>query len=273
MRSRCRGSIFILSLLICFVFQSSNSFGATWEYRNDNWYCTDTGWVLCDSGWYYVDNDNKMLSNAYIDGYYLSYTGRMVNESDAERSVNRFIQSILTEEKSKFEVDVTGKSFVKAASGKNIFGSLSTATEDGVTYGWYADTLYHKMRTDTEYIRTTLEPYIIRMLGKTEQDIISEAHDIVCTKLEYGLETNAAFALKTGQGACGTYAIVFKYLLNACGIDCDYVTGYTSEGSHAWNRVHTSDGTFLVDVCWDDISLSRDWYMKEVLPNHIEVNR
>lgn len=87
------------------------------------------------------------------------------------------------------------------------------------------------------------------------------------------METNAAFALKTGQGACGTYAIVFKYLLNACGIDCDYVTGYTSEGSHAWNRVHTSDGTFLVDVCWDDISLSRDWYMKEVLPNHIEVNR
>ena len=270
---RYRGSVFILSLLICFVLQHQETLASIWEYRNDNWYCTDTGWVLCDSGWYYVDSNNKMLTNTYIDGYYLSYTGRMINESNAERAVNRFIQAVQVEKIPKFEVEVTGKSFVQAAGGKNIFGPFSTLTEDGITYGWYADNRYDIIRADVNYMRIVFESRILQMIGKTEQEIISEAHDVICAMLEYGLETNAASALKSGKGACGSYAIAFKYLLNACGIDCDYVTGHTSEGPHAWNRVYTSEGTYLIDVCWDDMSRSRDWYMKEVLPNHTECIR
>lgn len=99
-----------------------------------------------------------MLTNTYVDGYYLSYTGRMINESVSERSVNRFIQAIQVEDIPKFEVDVSGKDFVKAAGGKNIFGPFTTRTEDGTTYGWYADNLYEKMRADVDYLRTALEP-------------------------------------------------------------------------------------------------------------------
>ncbi len=268
-----RGSIFILSLVVCFVLQCSNAQASTSQHRDNNWYGTDTGWVLHGDDWYYVGANNVMLTNTYIDGYYLSYTGRMINESASERSVNKFIQALQAYDTPKFEIEVDGRSFVDAAGGKNIYGPLTTLTENGLTYGWYDVNLYDKMRADLQYMCAVLEPTVVQMLNKSEQDIISQAHDTVCALLEYGSETNASDSLRSGQGACGSYAVIFKYLLNACGIDCDYVTGYTSEGLHAWNRVHTSDGTFLVDVCWDDISLSRDWYMKEVLPNHIEVNK
>lgn len=271
MKSGRKGQRFILSLIVCCILLCNTAFAGTWEYRDNKWYCTDTGWVLCNSGWFYVGKDNVMLTNTYVDGYYLSYTGRMINESVSERSVNRFIQAMQVEDIPKFEVDVSGKDFVKAAGGKNIFGPFTTRTEDGTTYGWYADNLYEKMRADADYLRTALEPIVINLIGKTEQDIISLAHDATCGLLEYGSETNAASSIKIGKGACGTYAIVFKYLLNACGIDCDYVAGYANGVPHAWNRVYTSGGAYLVDVCWDDSSRSRDWYMKVTLPGHIEI--
>lgn len=265
-----RGSIFLLSLVVCFVLQCSSTQASTLEYKDNNQYCTDTGWVLYGNDWYYVGTDNVVLTNTYVNGYYLSYTGRMINESASERSVNKFIQAIQAYDTPKFEIEVDVRSFVDAAGGKNIYGPLITLTENGLTYGWYDANLYDKMRADLQYMRAVLEPTVVQMLNKSKQDIISQAHDTVCALLEYGSETNASDSLRSGQGACGTYAAIFKYLLNACGIDCDYVRGYTSGGLHAWNRVHTSEGSFLVDVCWDDTSRSRDWYMRETLPDHIE---
>jgi transglutaminase/protease-like cytokinesis protein 3 len=60
------------------------------------------------------------------------------------------------------------------------------------------------------------------------------------------------FEKKTG--VCEAYSKTFQLLLNYCGVDNIYVTGYATE-PHAWNLAKMDDGSwYWFDLTWDDKS-------------------
>ena len=55
-----------------------------------------------------------------------------------------------------------------------------------------------------------------------------------------------------GAGVCESYAKAFQLLLNYCGIENAFVTGFAGE-AHAWNAVKLDDGKwYWCDLTWDD---------------------
>lgn len=58
--------------------------------------------------------------------------------------------------------------------------------------------------------------------------------------------------LTTRYAICDGYAKTFKALCEAAGLECEYVSGNTTEGLHAWNQVKIDGTWYNVDVTWDD---------------------
>ena len=98
---------------------------------------------------------------------------------------------------------------------------------------------------------------------KSVAEIIKYAHDFIIKNTNYAYDENgepsqvlsahniAGFFTKQNI-VCEGYAKTFQILMNACGIDCYYVSGVVSTGSHAWNYVYVNNGWYFIDVTWDD---------------------
>ena len=56
--------------------------------------------------------------------------------------------------------------------------------------------------------------------------------------------------LVNGTGICGSYALAYRAVLNAMGINCLYLS--SDQMNHAWNLVKLNGNWYHVDVCWDD---------------------
>lgn len=69
---------------------------------------------------------------------------------------------------------------------------------------------------------------------------------------------------------CAGYAKAFQLLMNRCGIECLYITGYISYDtsnerlSHAWNLICLDNEWYNVDVTWDD----PDEGIEEAIPQY-----
>ena len=56
--------------------------------------------------------------------------------------------------------------------------------------------------------------------------------------------------LVNGTGVCGSYALAYRAVLNAAGMECLYLS--SEQMNHAWNMVKIDDNWYHVDCCWDD---------------------
>ena len=56
--------------------------------------------------------------------------------------------------------------------------------------------------------------------------------------------------LVNGTGVCGSYALAYRAVLNAAGMECLYLS--SSLMNHAWNLVKIDGKWYHVDCCWDD---------------------
>lgn len=56
--------------------------------------------------------------------------------------------------------------------------------------------------------------------------------------------------LVNGTGICGSYALAYRAVMNACGLDCLYLS--SREMNHAWNLLKLDGKWYHVDCCWDD---------------------
>lgn len=56
--------------------------------------------------------------------------------------------------------------------------------------------------------------------------------------------------LVNGTGICGSYALAYRAILNAAGMECLYLS--SSQMNHAWNLVKIDGEWYHVDCCWDD---------------------
>lgn len=90
-------------------------------------------------------------------------------------------------------------------------------------------------------------------------------HDAIINQVKYSL--NAAGNPSEEQWAhsivgvfdpsikkvvCEGYAKAFQLLMNACDIECIFVTGTGNGGGHGWNKVKLGGDWYNVDVTWDD---------------------
>lgn len=84
-------------------------------------------------------------------------------------------------------------------------------------------------------------------------------HDTLIKEIDYSYDTSISIshsiagALTSKKSAvCEGYAKVMQLLMNSCGIENIYITGYAN-GRHAWNLVRMSDGQYYwLDATWDD---------------------
>ena len=92
----------------------------------------------------------------------------------------------------------------------------------------------------------------------TEYQAVKKIYDWFCkdSGMVYNDKQNTIEdVLYKNTGACSSFSVVFKYLLNEIGIECDLIGcanifeigGY----GHAWNRVKIDNKWYYLDITWD----------------------
>ena len=108
--------------------------------------------------------------------------------------------------------------------------------------------------------------------GMSDYEIAKALHDYLTTHNEYDMRLysgNLPALSRTSYGAlvnrtsvCSGYALAYQHLMEDAGIPCEYVTGMTTRGSHAWNIVQIGGEWYHVDVTWDDPIPNREGYVR-----------
>ena len=108
--------------------------------------------------------------------------------------------------------------------------------------------------------------------GMSNYEIAKALHDYLATHNEYDMRLysgNLPALSRTSYGAlvnrtsvCSGYALAYQHLMEDAGIPCEYVTGMTTRGSHAWNIVQIDGEWYHVDVTWDDPTPDREGYVR-----------
>lgn len=113
-------------------------------------------------------------------------------------------------------------------------------------------------------VYSVVSEFVTALNGESEEYLITLGfHDMIIKEANYAYEAdgvtpsddtsahNILGVLVDGLGVCESYAKAFQLLLNYCGIENIYVTGYAGE-AHAWNLVCLDDEWYWYDLTWDD---------------------
>lgn len=105
--------------------------------------------------------------------------------------------------------------------------------------------------------------------GMSDREKVTAIHDWVCNHTTYdyagyyaGNIPDSSYSVsgffETGRSVCSGYARTMQALLDASGIQNEYVSGNVKNGvsggaaGHAWNKVYVDGGWLYVDATWDD---------------------
>lgn len=108
--------------------------------------------------------------------------------------------------------------------------------------------------------------------GMSNYEIAKALHDYLATHNEYDMRLysgNLPALSRTSYGAlvnrtsvCAGYALAYERLMDQVGIPCEYVTGMTTNGYHAWNIIQIDGEWYHVDATWDDPTPDREGYVR-----------
>lgn len=117
---------------------------------------------------------------------------------------------------------------------------------------------YEKIRKIHDYLYSTVT-----------YDIIHQNND------NYHLDTTAYAALINRTARCQGYSVAAYRLLREAGIDCRIVKGTVDHDGtaqlHAWNLVKLNGAYYNLDVTWDKLLETDDYFLKSdhSMPDHI----
>ena len=113
-----------------------------------------------------------------------------------------------------------------------------------------------------EYSEDELVQYIVNSIITPDMDAFTRArviNDYLCRTMTYDdsyTHCSTYDALAYGTGVCQGYANAFWRLMNAAGVETDYVRGYgwsgREWGRHGWNRSLINGTYYYTDVTWND---------------------
>lgn len=86
---------------------------------------------------------------------------------------------------------------------------------------------------------------MIETQGRLDGEVRSERYT------EYSVLVN-------GTGVCGSYALAYRAVLNAAGVECLYLS--SAEMNHAWNLVKIDGNWYHCDLTWDDTGYGNDYH-------------
>ena len=108
--------------------------------------------------------------------------------------------------------------------------------------------------------------------GMSDYEIAKALHDYLALNNEYDMRYysgniptisyTAYGALVNRTSVCAGYALAYQHLMEDAGIPCEYVTGMTTNGYHAWNIIHIGGEWYHVDATWDDPTPDREGYVR-----------
>ncbi len=127
-------------------------------------------------------------------------------------------------------------------------------------------TTYQKRVND---LNSEISKLVSKTQGMNDFEKALYIHDYIVLNCEYDLElleileTEGTLSgelrsekyteysvLVNGTGVCGSYALAYRAILNAAGMECLYLS--SSQMNHAWNMVKIYGNWYHVDCCWDD---------------------
>lgn len=108
--------------------------------------------------------------------------------------------------------------------------------------------------------------------GMSDYEIAKALHDYLALNNEYDMRYysgsmpyvsyTAYGALVNRTSVCAGYALAYERLMDQVGIPCEYVTGMTTNGYHAWNIIQIDGEWYHVDMTWDDPTPDREGYVR-----------
>ena len=118
----------------------------------------------------------------------------------------------------------------------------------------------------------------INVQGLTDYEIVQTMDAFVCDLITYLDQDLAAYpgtlqgyapesytvysAFQNGSPVCEGYARTTMLLLNDFHIKTDFLIGDCyNGGGHAWNMVYLDDAWYHLDVCWNDGSQTKDYFL------------
>ena len=109
-----------------------------------------------------------------------------------------------------------------------------------------------------------VKTYVEKGYSDSKYNTALAFHDLIILAIDYAYEAdgvtpendvwahNVIGVFDVGAGVCESYAKTFQLLLNYCGIENVFVTGWANE-AHAWNLIQLDDGKwYWCDLTWDD---------------------
>lgn len=241
----------------------------TWEERSD--------------GWYYVKPDGTDLMNGFVDGYYLSWTGRMIENCSREANMMIYNTVYGGQDPHTYSVD----SWVSGASDYQDIWRMRSKDSNGiwkysgnvgneekvsakeccdVTFSWIDSVAQEAIKLpETERVKYLAN----KVADKVEYQWPSEEDDDTIP-LKNTDPFSAASTCYYGTGVCQGYATLFKHLCQHSGLECVMVVGTTTAG-HAWNKVAADGTSYFVDVTFYDTGDCDPKYMMsaELWPDHV----
>lgn len=127
--------------------------------------------------------------------------------------------------------------------------------------------VYQKRVND---LNAEIDALVAKVKGMDEFEKALYIHDYIVLNSEYDLELldymeknnfrlpgelrsekyTEYSILVNGTGVCGSYALAYRAVLNAAGMECLYLS--SAQMNHAWNMVKIDGYWYHVDCCWDD---------------------
>lgn len=270
-------NLFIATALLTTVM-SFNAFAGEWYQQGEDWYYTDTSehWVKSGEDWYYVDDAGKMMKN-YVtpDGYYCSFSGRIVhpymgedgsvdNDSSYGRGQNAVYAFYVFGDATAMN-NLPDEELKNAASTNMGFLSNRFSPHDKKLVD---ETVWGYNQVDTlKYVQSVLDPIAEEAAKLPEYERAGFLYDKVVDMLDYdypeyksseevkadgGRDLNGACThirdvgptILAKKGLCLEYSNVYKRLCNLAGLDCAVI----NNGTHSWNVVKINGKLYYFDT-------------------------
>lgn len=113
--------------------------------------------------------------------------------------------------------------------------------------------------------------------GMDQEKAVLRINNYITNNFTYSMnetynKTNIYNVLESKRGLCHDYANAFRFLTRMCGIESYYISGYTDEGLHAWNKTIINGTEKYTDPTWNQTECL--WLLKspDKFQDHVATN-
>lgn len=209
-------------------------------------------WQQRGNDWFYVLPDGTDLRNGYVDGYYMSWTGRWIPEMSRRRNVLVYNTVYGGQDPNWYMPGNGGSAMWETFTTVNGLpkytdnGTFSAVEYTTEAYKWLDSVAQEAVKLPenerVSYLANALD-------ARVDYCVYDEEGGTINNKVISGHD--GVSAIVSGECVCEGFASAYEALCQRAGLSCTIMSGRASNGgAHAWNKVSLSDGS----VCYVDVT-------------------